>query len=200
MLSRFVIEQASFNFMAVFAVCSDFWSPRKRSLLLFLLFPHLFTLKRWDWMVMIFIFWMLSFKPVFSVSSFTFRKRLFSSSLLSARSMVSSAYLSLLIFFLAIFPACASSSSAFHMTYSAYKENKQSDNTQPWHTPFPILNQSIVPCPVLTVGFLTCIQVSQEAGKVVWYSCLFKNFIICYHMLPVYIPKSTVCFSPNPDQ
>ena len=24
--------------------------------------------------------------------------------------------------------------------------------------------------------FLTCIQVSQEAGKVVWYSCLFKNF------------------------
>ena len=24
--------------------------------------------------------------------------------------------------------------------------------------------------------FLTCIQVSEEAGKVVWYSCLFKNF------------------------
>ena len=24
--------------------------------------------------------------------------------------------------------------------------------------------------------FLTCIQVSQEAGKVGWYSCLFKNF------------------------
>ena len=24
--------------------------------------------------------------------------------------------------------------------------------------------------------FLTCIQVSQEAGKVVWYSCLLKNF------------------------
>ena len=24
--------------------------------------------------------------------------------------------------------------------------------------------------------FLTCIQISQEAGKVVWYSCLFKNF------------------------
>ena len=24
--------------------------------------------------------------------------------------------------------------------------------------------------------FLTCIQVSQEAGKVVWYSHLFKNF------------------------
>ena len=25
-------------------------------------------------------------------------------------------------------------------------------------------------------GFLPCIQVSQEAGKVVWYSHLFKNF------------------------
>ena len=25
--------------------------------------------------------------------------------------------------------------------------------------------------------FLTCIQVSQEAGKVVWYSHLFKNFL-----------------------
>ena len=24
--------------------------------------------------------------------------------------------------------------------------------------------------------FLTCIQISQEAGKVVWYSHLFKNF------------------------
>ena len=24
--------------------------------------------------------------------------------------------------------------------------------------------------------FVTCIQISQEAGKVFWYSCLFKNF------------------------
>ena len=27
--------------------------------------------------------------------------------------------------------------------------------------------------------FLTCIQVSQEAGQVVWYSHLFKNFSVC---------------------
>ena len=26
-------------------------------------------------------------------------------------------------------------------------------------------------------GFLTCIQVSQEVGKMVWYSHLFKNFL-----------------------
>ena len=37
--------------------------------------------------------------------------------------------------------------------YSAYKLNKQGDNIQPWHTPFPIWNQSIVPCLVLTVAY-----------------------------------------------
>ena len=41
---------------------------------------------------MIFVFQMLSFKPAFSLSSFTFLKRLFSSSLLYAIRMVSSAY------------------------------------------------------------------------------------------------------------
>ena len=40
---------------------------------------------------MIFVFWMLSFKPTFSLSSLTFIKRLFSSSLLSAIRVVSSA-------------------------------------------------------------------------------------------------------------
>jgi len=29
--------------------------------------------------------------------------------------------------------------------------NKQSDNIQPWRTAFPIWNQSVVPCPVLTL-------------------------------------------------
>jgi len=62
---------------------------------------------------MIFVFWMLSFKPTFSLSSFTFIKRLFSSSL-SAIRVVSSAYLRLLKFLPAILiPACASSSPAF---------------------------------------------------------------------------------------
>ena len=32
------------------------------------------------------------------------------------------------------------------------KLNKQGDNIQPWRTPFPIWNQSVVPCPVLTVA------------------------------------------------
>ena len=124
---------------------------------------------------MMLVFWMLNFKPTSSLSSFTFIKRLFSSSSLPAIRVVSSAYLRLLIFLSAILiPPCASYSLAFHMMYSAYKLNKQGDNIQPWRTPFPIWNQS-VPCPVLTC-FLTCIQISQEAGQVVWYSHLFKDF------------------------
>ena len=77
-------------------------------------------------------------KPTFSLSSFTFIKRLFSSSSLFAISMASSAYLRLLIFLPAILiQACALSSPAFFIMYSAYKLNKQGDNIQPWHTPFP---------------------------------------------------------------
>ena len=98
-------------------------------------------------------FWMLSFKPNFSLSSFTFIKRLFSYSSLSAISVVLSVYMRLLTFLPAnLIPACASSSPAFHMMYSACKLNKQGDNIQPWCTPFPIWNQSVVPCPVLTVA------------------------------------------------
>ena len=74
---------------------------------------------------------MLSFKPTFSLSSFTFIKRLFSSSLLFAIRVVSSAYLRLLMFLLAILiPGHASSSPAFLMLYCAYKLNKQGDNIQ----------------------------------------------------------------------
>ena len=63
-----------------------------------------------------FVFSMLSFKPAFLCSSFTFIQRLFSSSWLSAIRVVSSAYLRLLIFLPAILlPACASSSPTFYM-------------------------------------------------------------------------------------
>ena len=130
-----------------------FWSLRKQSLSLFPLFPHLFAMKWWDQMSWSSFLecWVLS--QLFSLSSFTFIKRLLSSSLLSAIRVVSSAYLKLLVFLPAILIlACASSSLAFHTMYSVYKLNKQGDNTQPWRTPFPILNQSVVPCPVLTVA------------------------------------------------
>ena len=102
---------------------------------------------------MIFIFWMLSFKSAFSLSSFTFIKKLFSSYSLSAIRVVSSACLRLLVFLPSILiPVCASTSLAFHMIYTAYKLNRQGDNLQPWCICFPIWNQSVVPCLVLTVA------------------------------------------------
>ena len=101
---------------------------------------------------MIFIFWILSSKLGILLSSFTLIKMLFSSSLLSAIRLVSTAYLRLLIFLPAILiPACASPSLAFRMMYSEYKLNKQGENIEPCCTPFPTLNQSIVPCLVVTV-------------------------------------------------
>ena len=112
---------------------------------------HLFEVMGLD--AMILVFWMLNFKPCFSPFSFTFVKRLFSYSLLSTIEVDSSAYLRLLMFLLAILiPACASSSPAFRMMDSAYKLNKQGDSIEPWDTPFLIWNQSVVPCPVLTVA------------------------------------------------
>ena len=74
---------------------------------------------------MVFVFWMLSFKPALSLSV-TFIKSLFSYSLLFAIRVVSSAYLKLLVFFPAILiPACASSSLAFRMVNSACKLNSR---------------------------------------------------------------------------
>ena len=48
--------------------------------------------------------------------------------------------------------AHASYSSAFHMMCPEYKLNKQGDDIQLCHTPLPILNQSVVPCLILTVA------------------------------------------------
>ena len=167
MLSRFVI--AFFQAASVFQChgCSHhlqwFWSPRKKVCHCLHCFP-------------IYLPWFdgtgchdlrflnVEFKPAFSLSSFIFIKKLFSSSSLSTIRMVSSVYLRLLIFLLAfVIPACASSSLAFCMMYSAYKLNKQGDNIQPWRTPFPIWNQSIVPCPVLTV--LLDLQTDFSGGR-----------------------------------
>ena len=64
------------------------------------------------------------FKPAFSLSCFTLIKRLFSFSSLSAIRVVSSAYVRLLIFLLAVLIlAYASSTPAFCMMHSTYKLN-----------------------------------------------------------------------------
>ena len=130
----------SFNFTAAITVHSDFGAQEKKVCHCLHCFP-------------IYLPWSdgTGYHDFFTL---IFIKRLFSSSSLSAIRVVVSAYLRLLIFLPAILiPACASSSPAFRVMYCAYKLNKQGDNIQPWLTPFPIWNQSVVPCLVLTVAF-----------------------------------------------
>ena len=119
-----------------------FWSPRRGNLTTFNFFPFYLPCSNGarchDLRFLIF-----SLKPALSFS-FTLIKRLFSSSLLSAVRVVSSAYLLLLIFSPPVLIlACDSSSLAFHMMYfSSELNNKQGDNIQPWFIPSPVLNQS----------------------------------------------------------
>ena len=137
--------------MAAITICSDFGACKNKVCHCFYCFPIYLP-----WVMgpdaMTSVFWILSFKPTFPLSSFIFIKRLVSSSLSAVR-VVSSAHLMLVIFLPAILiPTCASSSLVFHMMYSAYKLNKQDDNIQPWCTPFPTWSQSTVPKPALTVA------------------------------------------------
>ena len=173
--SFFSKEQVPFNFMAVFTALSDFGDQKKKkNLLLFPLFPICLPWSNGP-DAMILGFWMLSFKPAFYLSSFTCIERLFSSSSLSAIRLISSTYLRLFIFLLVILiPVYTSSSLVFHAMFSKYKLNKQVTiltysfrNLEPVHCFMSCSN----------CCFLIIIQVSQETGKVVWYSHLFKKLI-----------------------
>ena len=62
------------------------------------------------------------------------------------------------------------------MMYAAYKLNKQGKNTQPLTSSFPDLEPVCFFRSSSNCCFLTCTQMSQEAGQVVWYSHLFQNF------------------------
>ena len=151
-LSRFVIaflpRSKSHNFMATVMICDDFGAQENEIWYCFHIFPVCLP-----WVMgldaIIFIFWMSSFKPAFSVSSLSSRGSLVLLHFLPLKCY----HLRLSVFLMAVLiPACDSSSPAFRMTYSAYKLNKQGDSILLWHTPFPILHPSIVLCPVLTVA------------------------------------------------
>ena len=103
--------------------------PQIKSLIVSIVSPQ-FALTWWDQMPWALFSECWVFSQLFHSSSFTFIKRLFSSSSLSAIRVVLSAYLRLLKFLSAVLiPACDSSSPAFWMMYCAYKLNKQGDNT-----------------------------------------------------------------------
>ena len=103
----------------------------------------------WDWMPWSSFFecWVLNqlFPTPLSLSSFSSSRGFFGPLHFL---LLKWYHLRLSVFLMAILiPACDSSSPA-----SAYKVNKQGDSILLWHTPFPILNPSIVLCPVLTVA------------------------------------------------
>ena len=121
---------------------------------------------------------MLSFNPAFSLSFFTLIKRFFSSFSLSVIRVVSPAYLRLLLFLPAILmPACDSSSPAVHIMFSAYKLNKQGENIQPYHIPFPFLNQALVPHLVLTVPSWPTYRLLRRQGKVTGYKINIQKYV-----------------------
>ena len=123
----------------------------------------------------ILVFWMLSFKPAFSLSYFTFIKRLFSSSSLFALRVVSSAYLRLLIFLLAILIQLVLHP-AQHFAWCTLHISQISRVTI---CSLTILLSQFGTSPLFHVSskccFLNCIQIS----KVIWYSHLFKHFPVC---------------------
>ena len=106
MLSRFAIAfPPRSNHLLISWLQSPFSvisKPKKiKSVTVFIVFPSIcHEVMGPD--VMIFVSWRLSFKPGFSLSSFTFIKRLFSSSSLSAIRVVPSANIRLLIFLMPI--------------------------------------------------------------------------------------------------
>ena len=127
MLSRLVIgflpRSKCLNFMAAVTICSDFGARENKVTHCFHCFPIYLPWSDGTGCQDLSV-WMLSFKPAFSLSSFTFIKRLFSFSSLSSIRVVSSEYLRLVIFLPEIF------------MYSACKLNKHGDNTQSWCTLF----------------------------------------------------------------
>ena len=154
-LSRFVIAFLLRNKLLLISwlqsLSTVVLESKKRKSVTASTFPLLFAMKWWDW-----ISWS-SFFECWVLSQF-FHSPL---SLSSRNSFIPVCFLPLgwchlLIwdcwyfswqswFQLMIYPT-------FHMRYSTQKLNKQGDNIQPWYTPFLILNQSFVPCLVLTVA------------------------------------------------
>ena len=92
------MKQASFNFMAAVTVCSDFGAQENTVSYCSIFSPSACLEDGTGCHDLHFL--NVSFKAAFSLSSFTFIKRLFSWSSLSAIRVVSSAYLRLLISFI----------------------------------------------------------------------------------------------------
>ena len=165
MLSRLVItfpskEQASFNFMATVTICSDFGVPQNKVSHYFHCFPidlpwsdgtgcHMLVF--WNW-VLSQLTLLFHFHQEAHEFFFTFCHK---GDVICISQVVD------------VSPGNLDSSVclAFCMMYFAYKLNKQDDNIQPWFTPFPIWNQSVVPCPILTVASCPAYRFLKRQGR-----------------------------------
>ena len=72
----------------------------------------------------------------------------------------------------------------FHMTYFAWMLNKQGD-IYSFVVLFLNFESDCCSMSLFNCCFLTCIQISQEAGQVVWYSHLLQNFPQFYELMEV---------------
>ena len=130
-------EQASFNFMPAVTFHNNSGTRKLKFVTVSIFLIYLsWSDGTWCHDLSFSECWVLS--QVFPLPSFTFIKRLFSSSLLSAIPVVSCAYMRLLIFLLAILiPAWASSSPAFSMLYFSLDLLISQFGTSPlFHVPF----------------------------------------------------------------
>ena len=161
--------------MAAITIKSDFGAPKNKVWHCFHCFPIYFPWRDGTRCHNLH-FLMLSFKPAFLLSSFTFIKRPFSSCSLSAIRVVSSAYLRLLIFLLAILipavflPVQRFSWCTLHRSYISRWQYTALTHSFSYLEPVCCSMSSSNCC------FLTWIRISQEAGQVVWYSHLFQNY------------------------
>ena len=151
--------------MAAVTICSDFGAQENKVYHCFHCFPSIcHEVMGLD--VMILVFWMLSFKPAFSffsLSSFTFIKKPFSSSWLSAIRVVTSGicsywYFSKQSWFQLVFHP------ALHFIWYILHISQISRVTI--YSLDILLSQGV--CCFMSISnccFLTCVQSPQEAGK-----------------------------------
>ena len=152
--------------MAAVTICSNFGAPQNKVSHCSHCFPSIcHEVMGPD--AMILVFWMLNFKPTFSISSFSFIKRLFSYSSLSAIRVVSSAYLRWLIFLLAILISDVLHPIQ-HVSWCTLNIIKKASWQYSALTySFPDLKTVCCSMSSSNFCFLTCTQISQEAGQVV---------------------------------
>ena len=172
-----------FNFMVVVTIHNDFGAPKNKTCNCFHFFP--FCLLWHDGTRCYDLrFLNVEFQASFLALLFAHIKRLCSSSSLSTIRVVSFACLKFLLFLLTILtPVFDSSSPGFCMMNSAYKLNKQGDNIQPWCTPFLILSQSVVSCPILTFA--------------AWPTYRFLRRQVRWSGFLISLKLSTVCCDPQ---